>query len=182
MSWRTHKISARGTATASSKRQVCNQNLSRVYIRTSSGGYTVGVPPRLLRARAHVYGRRWSAGRQSRRQCNSQEGSGAKRLSGELACCSNGRRETGGIKLLQTITFNEKVNATSRGLARTWMQMCRRRVISKQSSPSTAPFSFTTFSSSSSSSFYSSSVALPPPSFHDSKGDRETERATPSFC
>lgn len=50
---------------------------------------------------------------------------------------SNGRRETGGIKLLQTITFNEKVNATSRGLARTWMQMCRRRVISKQSSPPT---------------------------------------------
>lgn len=50
---------------------------------------------------------------------------------------SNGRRETGGIKLLQTITFNEKVNATRRGLARTRMQMCRRRVISKQSSPPT---------------------------------------------
>ncbi|CAL1689084.1 unnamed protein product [Lasius platythorax] len=49
--------------------------------------------------------------RQSWRRCNSQEGSEAERLSGEVACCSNDRRETGGIKLLQTITFNEKVNA-----------------------------------------------------------------------
>lgn len=80
-----------------------------------------------------------------------REGSGAKRLSGEVGCCSNGRRETGGIKLLQTITFNEKVNATSRGLARTWMQMCRRRVISKQSSPPTRHLLLSSSSSSTSS-------------------------------
>lgn len=90
-----------------------------------------------LKGRAHVYGCERRSRRQSRRRCNSQEGSEAERLSVEVAWRSNGRRETGGIKLLQTITFNEKVNATSRGLARTWMQMCRRRVISKQSSPPT---------------------------------------------
>lgn len=44
------------------------------------------------------------------------------------------KSETDDIKLLQTITFNEKVNAASWKLVRTWMQMCRRRVISKQSS------------------------------------------------
>lgn len=109
--------------------------------------------------------------RQSWRRCNSQEGSGAERLSGEVACCSNGRRETGGIKLLQTITFNEKVNAASRGLARTWMQMCR--VISKQSSPpsccllflSPPPLPMPSHSPSS----------LPSPSFYDTKEDQGSE-------
>jgi len=88
------------------------------------------------RSGIHIW-QRWRTRRQSRRRCNSQEGSEAKRLSVEVAYCSNSQRETGGIKLLQTITFNEKVNATNQGLARTWMQMCRRRVISKQSSPPT---------------------------------------------
>jgi len=76
-------------------------------------------------------------------------------------CYSNGRRETGGIKLLQTITFNEKVNATSRGLARTWMQMCRRRVISKQSSPPFRYLLFLPFLSLSLSLFLTPSLSVP---------------------
>lgn len=116
---------------------VCNQNLSRVYIRASGNMHGRSTTTkRARRSGTHIW-QRWRTRRQSWWRCNSQEGSEAERLSVEVACRSNGRRETGGIKLLQTITFNEKVNATSRGLAQTWMQMCRRRVISKQSSPPT---------------------------------------------
>jgi len=111
----------------------CNQNLHPLYIRASGSGAREG--------------RRMGPSRRSS-TCTSDDGApedsdvavdkvaerGETRWR-SCACYSNGRRETGGIKLLQTITFNEKVNATSRGLARTWMQMCRRRVISKQSSP-----------------------------------------------
>lgn len=127
---------------------MCNQNFSRMYIAPRETYMVVHRAKRARRSGIHIR-QRWRTRRQSWRRCNSQEGSEAKRLSVEVACCSNSQRETGGIKLLQTITFNEKVNATNRGLARTWMQMCRRRVISKQSSPPTYRLLFLPPSSSS---------------------------------
>lgn len=116
--------------------------------------------------------------RQSWRRCNSQEGSGAERLSGGVACCSYGRRETGGIKLLQTITFNEKVNAASRGLARTWMQMCR--VISKQSSPPSCCLLFPHHPSPSSFAF-SSLIAVTFLLRHERRSGKRS-KPTPPFC
>lgn len=135
-SWRTHYDFRVAPRQRLRRGGVQSEFLPHVYSRLGKHTRAVHRTKCARRTGTYVW-QRWRTRRQSRQRCNSQEGSKAERLSVEVACRSNGRRETGGIKLLQTITFNEKVNATSRGLARTWMQMCRRRVISKQTSPPT---------------------------------------------
>jgi len=162
------------------KRTVCNQNLSRMYIRASGNMYGQSTKLNALEDRAHIYDNDGEAEEivTAARRCNSQEGSEAERLSVEVVCCSNGRRETGGIKLLQTITFNEKVNATSRGLARTWMQMCRRRVISKQSSPPTYHLLFHLLFLLILHTFLAATFLLR----RQRRGSRETKQLISSFC